>query len=101
MTKEERAVRAAQRKAARDEAWRQQMADKDLMADVLRDVLKDNTVPSSQRLFALYCLNRVCGYSVIPYSLKFPNNDSSVDNGDATARLMAQFQEIKAAEDGI
>ena len=100
MTKEERAARAAQRKAARDEAWRQQMADKDLMADVLRDVLKDKTVQSSQRLFALYCLNRVCGYSVIPYSLKFPNNDSSVDNGDATARLMAQFQEIKAAEDG-
>ena len=95
MTQEERAKRAEARKQARAAQWEQERADRALMLDALRDTLRDRTAAPSLRLFALYCLNRACGYSVVPYDLKYPSNEADTDLIDVRAKLAAA---IKNAE---
>lgn len=95
MTATERQERAEQRKRARAEAWRQELADRELMLDTLRDVLKDKTASPAQRLFAVAALDYAKSYHVIPSKLQYPD---SVDDSDVTVRLRERFAEIKAAE---
>ena len=96
MTQEERRQRAEQRRAARAAQRETKQTDRALMIDALRDVLKDRTAAPSLRLFALYCLNRACGYSVVPYDLKYPNSEADTDLIDVRAKFAAA---LKAAED--
>ena len=95
MTKEERQMRAAARKQAWAEQWEQEQADRAIMLDALRDVLKDKTASPAQRLFAVAALDYVKSYHVIPSKLQYPDG---VDDSDVTARLRERFAEIKAAE---
>ena len=95
MTPEERRQRAEQRKQARAAQWEQERADRALMLDALRDTLRDRTAAPSLRLFALYCLNRACGYSVVPYDLKYPSSEADTDLIDVRTKLAAA---IKNAE---
>lgn len=99
MTKEERAARAEQRKQARAEAWRQEMDDKKLMIDALRDVIADKNTDPTIRTFAVYCLNHACRYSVLPYNLEFPDGKDNGQDDHTLDRLRVKFaEEIKAAE---
>ena len=99
MTAEERAARAEQRKQARAAQWAQEQRDRSLMLMALRGVVANKDADPTIRTFAVYCLNRACGYSLLPYDLKFPGSDSQDDNNDVTARLRAKFaEELKAAE---
>lgn len=95
MTQEERKERAEARKAAERARWQQELADRDLILETLRDILKDKTASPAQRIFAVAALDYAKGYHVVPSRLQYPD---SVDDNDVTARLRERFAEIKAAE---
>lgn len=68
MTAEERAAKAAQRKEARAEMWRQERADKRLTAEAMRAVLKHPDSKPDQLIFALEVLDSLECYRLIPYN---------------------------------
>lgn len=92
MTKEERAARAEERRAARAEAWRQELKDKELVLDALRDILRDRTCNPAQRLYAVACLNYICGYRFVPCDLKFPDTKDDSDMTRLRARFAAELK---------
>ena len=54
------------RKAARQAEWEMEKADRAIMLDTLRDVIKDKTASPSERLFAISVLDYAKSYHTIP-----------------------------------
>lgn len=96
MTQEERKERAEARKAAERVRWQQELADRELMLDSLRDLLKDKTASPAQRIFAVAVLDYAKGYHVVPSSLQYPD---SRDDRDLTNLFAAELE--RAAENSI
>lgn len=57
------------RKAARAAQWEQEKADRVIMLDALRDVIKDKTASPGERLFAVSVLDYAKSYHLIPMRL--------------------------------
>lgn len=96
MTEQEkiqRRERMAERKAARDaqRARRdaEERADKSLMLEALRAVLRDPEATTEQKIFAVTVLDNVQHYSLVPYSVKHPGTDSDALIADFAKRLEA------------
>lgn len=68
MTPEERKQRAADRKAARAAAWRQELADKKLTAEAMRAVLKHPDSSPQELIFAVEVLDGLELYHLIPHN---------------------------------
>lgn len=68
MTAEERKQRAAARKAARAEAWRQELADKQMAAEAMRAILQRPDSSPEQLIFAGEVLDNLEYYSLVPYN---------------------------------
>ena len=66
MTPEERKQRAADRKAARAAAWRQELADKKLAAEAMRVILRHPDSSPQELIFAVEILDNLECYSLIP-----------------------------------
>lgn len=85
MTAEERKARAEARAAQ----WEQERQDKDLIADVLRDVLKDKTATAAQRLYAARVLEAMNCYHFTPSDVAFPDKPEEIDLTPLRERLKA------------
>lgn len=68
MTPEERKQRAADRKAARAAAWRQELADKKLTSEAMRAVLKHPDSSPQELIFAVEVLDSHECYRLIPHN---------------------------------
>lgn len=65
------------RAAARAEREAQEKADKALVLEALRAVLKDPEATAEQRFFAVAVLDSMGHYGFVPYDVKHPGKDSS------------------------
>lgn len=97
MTQEERKERAEARKAAERARWQQELADRELMLDTLRDVLKDKTASPAQRLFAVAALDYAKGYHVVPSRLQYPDSRDDTDLTNLRARFAAELKKAENA----
>ena len=98
MTQEERKERAEARKAAERARWQQELADRELMLDTLRDVLKDKTASPAQRIFAVAVLDYAKGYHVVPSSLQYPDRKGDTDLTNLRARFAAELKKAENAD---
>lgn len=64
------------RAAARAEREAQEKADKALVLEALRAVLKDPEATAEQRIFAVSVLDSMQHYYLVPYDVKHPGKDS-------------------------
>lgn len=64
------------RAAARAEREAQEKADKALVLEALRAVLKDPEATTEQRIFAVSVLDSMQHYYLVPYDVKHPGKDS-------------------------
>lgn len=65
------------RAAARAEWEAQKKADKALVLEALRAILKDPEATAEQRVFAVAVLDSMEYYGFVPYDVKHPGRDSS------------------------
>lgn len=68
MTREERQRRAAQRKEARTEMRRRELADKEMVAEAMRGVLRSSASSADQIIFAVEVLENLEPYSFVPHN---------------------------------
>lgn len=80
------------RAAARAEREAQEKADKALVLEALRAVLKDPEATTEQRLCAVAVLDSIQHYYLVPYDVKHPGKDSGELIADFAKRMEA-YQE--------
>ena len=90
MDKEQARITRQQNKAIRDtaraEREAQEKADKALVLDALRAVLKDPEATAEQRVFAVATLDKMQYYGYVPYGVKY--------QGDASIAEFAKELEV-------
>lgn len=77
------------RAAARAEREAQEKADKALVLEALRAVLKDPEATTEQRNFAVSVLDNMQHYYLVPYDVKHPGKDSDALIADFAKRMEA------------
>lgn len=80
------------RAAARAEREAQEKADKALVLEALRAVLKDPEATAEQRIFAVAALDNMQHYYLVPYGVKHPGKDGDALIADF-AKRMETYQE--------
>ena len=80
------------RAAARAEREAQEKADKALVLEALRGVLRDPNASAEQRLYAVGVLDHMQHYYLVHYGLKHPGKDSDTLIADFAKRMEA-YQE--------
>lgn len=80
------------RAAARAEREAQEKADKALVLEALRGVLRDPNATAEQRIFAVAVLDNMQHYYLVPYGVKHPGKDSDALIADF-AKRMETYQE--------
>lgn len=82
------------RAAARAEREAQEKADKALVLEALRAVLKDPEATTEQRIFAVAVLDNMRHYGIVPYNVKHPGKDSDAIIAEF-ARELEKRQEVE------
>lgn len=80
------------RAAARAEREAQEKADKALVLEALRAVLKDPEATTEQRIFAVAVLDNMQHYYLVPYNVKHPGKGRDALIADFAKRMEA-YQE--------
>lgn len=83
------------RAAARAEREAQEKADKALVLEALRAVLKDPASTSEQRIFAVSVLDNMQHYYIVPYKVKYPGEGSDALIADFAQRMKAYQEKDK------
>lgn len=81
------------RAAARAEREAQEKADKALVLEALRAVLKDPEATTEQRIFAVAVLDGMEHYGFVPYDVKHPGKDSGELIAEFARKLEASGHE--------
>lgn len=83
------------RKAAREAREAQEKADKALVLETLRAVLKDPNATAEQRLYAVAVLDNMQHYYLVPYGVKHPGKGSDALMADFAKRIEAYQEKDK------
>lgn len=100
LTSEEKATRAAARKALQAERLEREQRDKALVLDAMRSILSDPTAKPSQRIYAFAVLNYVQYYQLIPYNLPYPDKMDEIDLSRLKEKFADELEAFKAKETG-
>lgn len=96
MTEEQKTARRERmnaRKAARDQQWKQEQADRALIGEAMRKILANDESTTREKVFAALTLDNVTIGTLIPWKAS-QLYDHDVDIGD----FRRELEEIKAAE---